>query len=85
MLFKKKTPNAWNEIGDSFYDMGVYKEALEAYENSVKIDKNQEEIVLKLALCYKKVGQTYGALENLKEVIRLNKDNFYANYYLGKF
>lgn len=81
---QEENPNAWNEIGDSFYDMGVYKEALEAYENSVKIDKNQEEIVLKLALCYKKVGQNYGALENLKEVIRLNKDNFYANYYLGK-
>ncbi len=74
----------WNQIGDGYYEMGVYKEALNAYEKSIEIDRTQQEIGLKLALSYRKSGQTYKALEELKTLLELDENNFYANYYFGK-
>lgn len=78
------TKELWNQIGDGFYEMGVYKEALKAYEKSIALDKNQADIGLKLALSYNKSDQTYKALEELKNLIALDENNFYANYYFGK-
>lgn len=74
----------WNELGDSFFNMGVYNETINAYEKSLEIDKTQEEIALKLALSYKKDNQTYKAIEQLKLLISQNSENFYANYYLAR-
>jgi tetratricopeptide (TPR) repeat protein len=74
----------WNEIGDGYYEMGVYKESLIAYQKSIDIDQKQSDIGLKLALSYQKTGQTFKALEELKNLIFQDADNFYANYYLAK-
>jgi tetratricopeptide (TPR) repeat protein len=74
----------WNEIGDGYYEMGVYKEALIAYQKSIDINQKQSDIGLKLALSYQKTGQTFKALEELKNLIFQDADNFYANYYLAK-
>lgn len=76
--------NAWNEIGNSFYDMGVYADALEAYQKSLAINPKQEEISVKAALSYKKMGQVYDALSQLEKVLKINANNFYANYFAGK-
>lgn len=76
--------NLWNELGDSFFDMGVYSETTNAYEKSLGIDKTQEQIALKLALSYKNSNQTFKAIEHLKRLLMQNEKNFYAKYYLGK-
>lgn len=75
---------AWNEIGNNFYDMGIYADALNAYQESLGINPKQEEIRVKAALSYKKIGQVYDALSQLEKVLKLNSDNFYANYFAGK-
>jgi len=74
----------WNELGDNFFEMGVYTETVNAYEKSLSIDNTQENIGLKLALSYKKSNQTYKALEQLKLLIKQNDESFYGNYYLAK-
>lgn len=81
---EEQNKNLWNELGDNFFDMGVYNETINAYEKSLKIDLTQENISLKLALSYKKNNQTYKAVEQLKHLIKQNSKNFYANYYLAK-
>lgn len=75
---------AWNTIGNNFYDMGVYADALEAYQKSLKINPKQEEISVKVALSYKKIGQVHDALSQLEKVLQMNANNFYANYFAGK-
>lgn len=74
----------WNEVGDNFFDMGVYSESIPAYKKSLLIDFKQTDISLKLALSYKKNNQTDNAVEQLENLLQQNKNNFYANYYLGK-
>lgn len=81
---QSKNKNLWNELGDNFFEMGVYNETISAYEKSLEIDEAQEDISLKLALSYKKNNLTYKAVEQLKLLVQQNNTNFYAHYYLGK-
>jgi|LGOV01.1.fsa_nt_gb tetratricopeptide (TPR) repeat protein len=74
----------WNEVGDNFFDMGVYSESSKAYEKSLILSSEQSEIGLKLALSYKKSNQINNAVEQLFTLVEQNEKNFYANYYLGK-
>jgi tetratricopeptide (TPR) repeat protein len=76
--------SAWNEIGNDFYEMGIYTDAILAYKKSLAINPNQEEINVKVALSYKKTGHVYDALSQLKKVLKINTNNFYANYFAGK-
>ena len=74
----------WNQVGDNFFDMGVYGESIKSYEKSLELDLEQPEIGLKLALSYKKNNQTDNAVEQLFILVEQNEKDFYANYYLGK-
>lgn len=74
----------WNLFADSFFEMGAYKDATYGYRRSLKIDSNQPEIALKLSLSYQKSNQIYKAVSTLREVLRMEEDNFYATYYLAK-
>ena len=74
----------WNEVGNNFFDMGVYAESIPAYEKSLLLDAKQQKIGLKLALSYKKSNQTYRAVKQLEILITQNEEDFYAHYYLGK-
>lgn len=74
----------WNKLGNNFFDIGVYNEAVYFYEKSMNIDKNQSEIGLKLALSYKNINKIPEALNTLKILIEQNEKNFYAHYYFGK-
>lgn len=74
----------WNEIGDNFFDMGVYTEAIKAYQKSLDLDDDQLNIRLKLALGYNKSYQVDEAVDQLFTLIEQNEKYFYANYYLGK-
>lgn len=64
--------------------MGIYTDAILAYKKSLAINPNQEEINVKVALSYKKTGHVYDALSQLKKVLKINTNNFYANYFAGK-
>jgi len=74
----------WNLLGFNYYKMGVFKEAIKAYKNSLKIDNSQIEPKLNIAIALSRIGQKYRALEELMDVISQDKNNFYAYYYAGK-
>jgi len=76
--------NAWNKLAFGYYKMGVFKEAIKAYRQSISINPKQIEPRIKLSLALLKTGRKYMAIEELKNVIKLNKDNFFAYYYTGK-
>ena len=75
---------SWNKLGDGYYEMGIFNEAVQMYRNSLKVDAMQDEIRLKLAISLQKNCQTYSALEELKTILAHKPSHVYANYYLGK-
>ena len=81
---KSKDFNLWNELGDIYFDMGIFKEAKYAYENSVELNKNQESKKILLAICYGNESDLKSAKRILKEVMSENPKSFYANYYYAK-
>jgi tetratricopeptide (TPR) repeat protein len=74
----------WNQVGNNFFDMGVYSESIKSYEKSLALDLKQPEIGLKLALSYQKSNQIDNAVDQLFTLVEENEKDFYANYYLGK-
>lgn len=74
----------WNKLGDGYFEMGIFNEAILMYKNSLKVDGTQQEIRLKLALSLQKNFQAYSAVEELKRILEKEDQNIYANYYLGK-
>lgn len=74
----------WNKLGDGYYEMGIFNEAILMYKKSLQVDEMQQNIRLKLALSLQKNCQTYSAIEELKKILAKDNQNVYANYYLGK-
>ena len=75
----------WNQLGDGYFDMGIFNESIKMYKKSMQVDEMQHVIRLKLALSLQKSGQTYSAIEEVKEVLSRDKNHVLANYYMGKF
>jgi len=74
----------WNELGDTYFEIGIFDEAKKAYNNSIKIDKDQTKIEILLAICDGNLDKIYKAVHRLKKIVQKEPYNFYANYYLGK-
>jgi len=81
---KNKNKFLWNQVGDNFFDMGVYGESIKSYEKSLALDLKQPEIGLKLAFSYQKNNQIDDAVDQLFTLVEQNEKDFYVNYYLGK-
>ena len=76
--------NSWNILGAAYYKMGVFNESIKAYNKSLQINSKQIDARLTLALDLYRTNQAYRAIEELRKVISMDKDNFYAYYYAGK-
>lgn len=74
----------WNKLGDGYYEMGIFNEAVYMYRKSLSADNMQDEIRLKLSISLQKNCQTYSAIEELKTIVEHEPSHIYANYYLGK-
>ncbi len=81
---KENDPMLWNRLGNEYFDMGLFKEAAVAYKRSLKLDENQTLVNIYLALSLDNLSKTYSAIEYLHKALRLDEDNFYANYYMAK-
>jgi len=81
---KNDDKELWNELGHTYFDMGIFKEAGEAFEHSVTLDPSQIKIQILLALCYGNLNEMDKSAALLKEVVSKAPYNFYGNYYYGK-
>ena len=81
---KKSNLKLWNELGDIYFEMGIFDEAREAYTISLLLDATQTKIEILLAICYKNLNQNLKSAKRLKNIVQKEPYNFYANYYLGK-
>jgi len=74
----------FNELGTTYYDMGIFSDSLKAFNESLKIDPKQTEIKILLALSLGNVNKMKEAAKILKDLLYENPYHFYANYYYGK-
>ncbi len=81
---KTKDYTLWNELGDIYFDMGIFKEAKIAYEHSIELNQNQENKKILLAICYGNENNLSKAKRVLEDVIEKNPNSFYGNYYYAK-
>jgi len=82
---KSNDKRIWNELGDGYFEMGIFSEAALMYKKSLAVDGMQHMIRLKLALALQKNTQIYSALEAVQKVLNVEPDHLFANYYMGKF
>jgi len=84
-LAKKKSDyQIYNELGDEYYKMGIFKESAWAFKKSLKLNAKQNDIKILLALSLGNLDRMKLASKLIKEVIDNDPYNFYANYYYGK-
>ena len=81
---KNSSIEAWNYLGDRYFEMKVFPEAKDAYANSLKIDSSQNEIRILFAITLKSLNQYYRAVSELNKVIMSDSGNIHAHYYIGK-
>lgn len=77
-------PQMWNKLGDGYFEMGIFNEAVKMYKNSLDVDDLQHPIRLKLSIALQKNSQTYSALYELQKILKHDEKHLYANYYMGK-
>lgn len=84
LAHKNRDYELYNELGDTYYEVGIFQEAAKAYEKSLALEPDQSKIKIVLALAYANLGQYTKSEKVLRELVEREPYNFYANYYLGK-
>ena len=72
-------------LGISYGEQGMYKEAIEAYKQSIRISPDYAATHYNLGLNYGKLGMYKEAIEASKQAIRINPDYAMAHNNLGIF
>ena len=74
----------WNELGDTYFEIGIFNEARFSYAKSLALDENQTKIDILVAICDGNLDFTYTSAKRLRRIVKQKPYDFYANYYLGK-
>ena len=79
----KKTAKYWFTLGIAYSDSEMFREAIEAFKQAVRINPEYEKAHYNLGTAYGKSGMLKEAIEGFKEAIRINPDDAHACYNLG--
>lgn len=69
---KKDYPEAYNNLGDCYFQLEFFKEAIEAYKHVVRYEPNFAPARNNMGTAYYKLGEYKKAAEAFKEAIRLD-------------
>ncbi|HAV78097.1 MAG TPA: hypothetical protein DCX53_12175 [Anaerolineae bacterium] len=76
---------AWDVLGDHYKTLGQYDDAINAYENAVRIDTTQAFYLHHLALVYAAVGRHDDAIHTFERVIGVDPNHGLAHATLGGY
>jgi len=74
---------AWVKLGNIYSDHHQYREAIEAYRQSLSIKPNDPDIRTNLGLMLRSLGDEDGAIEEFKGAGRDDPKHTNSRYYLG--
>ena len=75
--------NAWILLGNSYTGLQKNKNAIEAYEQALRIDSKNEDALFGLGINYSRMRQHSIAIETYKKIIEINPKNAEAHFELG--
>ncbi len=81
---KNRDYHLYNDLGKTYYDMGIFKDAVVSFERSLAINPKQKDIKILLALSLGNLDKMKEAAKIIREVLDSHPFDFYANYYYGK-
>ncbi len=81
---KNRDYHLYNDLGESYYDMGIFKDATDAFEKSLALNPKQKDIQILLALSLGNLDRMKEAAKIIRKVLDAHPFDFYANYYYGK-
>jgi tetratricopeptide (TPR) repeat protein len=70
-----------DSLADTLGGIGLYQQAVDAYQQAIKIRSDYAEAYYGLGYAYRKLGMYHKAIEAYKQVTKINPD--YFNAYLG--
>ncbi len=83
LSFLPKDPEALNNVGVSYYNMGDYTKAIEYYNKSLAL-KPSARAYTNIGLAYIKTNDAVKANDNFDKAIALGKDNLNTYFIVGK-
>ena len=66
-----------------YSNLGLHKEAIEAYKEAIRVDPDFLEAHFNLGISYGELNLNKEAVEAYKQVIRIDPDNANAHFNLG--
>ena len=86
-LLKTKSEPAnhklWAELGNAYYDLELPKEAIEAYNWSLKLKPNDIEVLNDQGAMFRLLGDFQSAIKNHKIVLTVDPNNLESLYSIG--
>ncbi len=79
----KKTAEYWFYLGVAYSELGMDKEAIEAYKQAIRIKPDYADAHLFLGFAYSELGMDKEAIEAYKQAIRIKPDYAEAHFKLG--
>lgn len=79
----KKTVEYWFYLGVAYGDAGMYKEAIDAYKQAIRIKPDDAKAHNNLGVAYAESGMYKEAIEAYKQAIRIKPDDAKAHDNLG--
>jgi len=81
---EERSYTLWNELGEIYFEMGIFRESANAYEHSLKLNDAQKNMKILLAICYGHFYEYESSKRVFAEVLSKDSYSFYANYYYSK-
>ena len=75
--FLNKNPQnaqAWTELGNTFFDLDRFKDAVSAYENALAIEPNNPHVLTDLGVMYRRNDEPEKALEAFSKAVAIKPD-----------
>lgn len=72
------------DLGDMFFDKGLYRKAIKSYKNALEVEKNNEWATPSLLYCEHVCKKDKPSLKKLEDYFKANPSNMRAGYLLSK-
>jgi tetratricopeptide (TPR) repeat protein len=82
-FIKGKLANQHGDLGDIYFDLGFFDEAIEEYRKAVGLGRNFADLHAKLAIAYRERGEYERAVEEFREALSCNATYIPAYLHLG--